>query len=191
MKGKLIVISAPSGAGKTTIVRRLLEARPDLEFSVSAASRPKRQNEKDGVDYHFMSVDEFKEKIEHNEFLEWEEVYHRQYYGTLIEEVQKIWEKGKHAIFDVDVKGGMTIKAKYPSDTLSIFIEPPSIGVLKDRLMKRSTEDGSSLQKRIEKATYELGFAGEFDRRIINDDLETAVKEALDEVNQFLGGTCK
>lgn len=186
MAGKLIVISAPSGAGKTTIVKKLLEAIPSLEFSISACSRPKRPGEEDGKDYYFISIEEFLKKITTNEFLEWEEVYNKQYYGTLISELERIWKKGNHVIFDVDVKGGLNIKDKYPEETLAIFIRPPSLEVLEERLTNRSTEDKKSLRKRLDKAMFEMGFASEFDAIIINNDLEKAVTETIEMVNKFL-----
>jgi guanylate kinase len=189
--GKLIVISAPSGAGKTTIVKKLLEAIPSLEFSISACSRPKRPGEEDGKDYYFISIEEFLKKITSNEFLEWEEVYNKQYYGTLISEVERIWKKGNHVIFDVDVKGGLTIKGKYPEETLAIFIRPPSLEVLEERLTNRSTEDKESLRKRLDKAKFEMGFASEFDAIIINNDLEKAVTETIEMVNGFLNSVSR
>ncbi len=186
MGGKLIIVSAPSGAGKTTIVKKLLDAGLGLEFSVSACSRPKRPNETDGRDYYFLTVPEFRQKIKDKAFMEWEEVYKNLYYGTLNSEVERIWKKGKHVIFDVDVKGGLNIKQQYPDDSLAIFIQAPSLPVLQERLLKRSTEDPESLLKRLDKAGYEMNFAGEFDKIIVNEDLAVAADEAIRTVGQFL-----
>jgi guanylate kinase len=187
MQGKLIVISAPSGAGKTTIVKQIMKARPDLEFSVSATSRAKRTGETDGTDYFFLTVEEFKTRIDGNLFLEWEEVYGNQYYGTLRSEIKRIWAEGKHVIFDVDVKGGLNIKNQYPEITLAIFISPPSIEALRQRLEGRGTDDRKSIQKRLDKAEEELGHAGDFDLVVVNDNLEIAASHAIYAVNNFLG----
>lgn len=186
MDGKLIIFSAPSGSGKTTIVHRILESRSDLEFSVSACSRTIRANEKDGVDYYFMSADEFRKKIQNNEFLEWEEVYENSFYGTLKSEVERIWNKGKHVIFDVDVKGGLNIKNYGKKNALAIFVMPPSLEELETRLKKRSTETPESLKKRLDKAAYEMTFADKFDIVIINDDLEKAVDKAKKATGNFI-----
>ena len=186
MERKLIVISAPSGAGKTTIVRRMLELVPALEFSVSACSRPKRNGEINGKDYYFLGTEEFREKIRKNEFLEWEQVYEGQYYGTLVAEVERIWKKGMHVIFDVDVKGGLSIKKRFPERTLAIFIRPPSFEVLEERLRNRSTESPENLRKRLEKARYELDFARQFDRVVVNNDLDTAIKQVHSIILEFL-----
>lgn len=183
----MIIVSAPSGAGKTTIVKRLLEADLGLRFSVSACSRPMRPKEVNGKDYYFMSVEEFKNKINDEAFLEWEEVYKDQYYGTLHSEIERIWALGQHVIFDVDVKGGLNIKKQYPENSMALFIQPPSVEVLEDRLRKRSTDNEESIRKRIGKAVYEMGFAGQFDHIIINEDLETAVEEAIQLSRKFLG----
>jgi guanylate kinase len=185
-EGKLLIFSAPSGSGKTTIVRRLLEEDFHLEFSVSASSRPKRGTEMDGVDYYFISVEEFKQKIANDEFLEWQEVYKDNFYGTLKSEVERIWAKGNHVIFDVDVLGGLNIKKAYLEKSLAIFVMPPSIAHLEERLKLRQTETSESLQKRLEKANYEITFADKFDKIIVNDDLETAVDEAKQMVRTFL-----
>jgi guanylate kinase len=184
--GKLIIFSAPSGAGKTTIVRALLKDIPNLRFSVSAASRPKRPNEIDGKDYYFIPVDEFRKKIENDEFLEWEEVYENNFYGTLKSEVDRIWESGNHVIFDVDVVGGLNIKKYYGDRALALFVMPPSVEELEKRLRNRSTESESDLKRRIEKARYEMTFAPQFDEVIVNDDLEKAVSEAKFVVENFL-----
>ncbi|NTW31763.1 MAG: guanylate kinase [Bacteroidetes bacterium] len=189
MEGKLIIFSAPSGAGKTTIVHQLLASRDDLEFSISACSRPKRTNEIDGVDYYFISVEEFKSKIKNDEFLEWEEVYENSFYGTLKSEVERIWAKGKHVIFDVDVVGGLNIKKYGQQRALAIFVMPPSIEILEERLNNRSSETSETLKKRLEKANYELTFANKFDRIIINDNLESAIKESKATVEEFISNS--
>lgn len=186
MPGKFIIVSAPSGAGKTTIVRRLLEAGLGLEFSVSAASRLPRQHEVDGRDYYFMSIDEFKDKITAGDLIEWQEVYKDHFYGTLRSEVERIWNNRHHVIFDVDVQGGINLKKAYPQISLSLFIMPPSIGELEKRLRLRSTESKESLGRRLMKAEHELTFADQFDQIIINDNLEDAVASAISVVNQFL-----
>ncbi len=185
---KLIIITAPSGAGKTSVTRHLLKALPDqLAFSVSCATRLPRNNEKDGVDYYFIPVDEFRSKIEHNEFAEWEMVYEGKYYGTLKKELQRIWQQHKAPLLDVDVKGGIHLQQLYPENSLSLFIEPPSIEELRHRLEARDTETPESIQARINKASYELSFKYKFDHIIINDKLETACKKAEDVVHSFLG----
>jgi guanylate kinase len=186
MNGKLIIFSAPSGAGKTTIVHELLKSRNDLEFSISACSRAKRENEIDGKDYYFISAEEFRNKIKNDEFLEWQEVYENSFYGTLKTEVEKIWAKDKHVIFDVDVVGGLNIKKYGQENALSIFVMPPSIKELEERLRLRSSETEETFKKRIEKANYELTFANKFDKIIINDDLGQAVAEAKSVVEKFL-----
>ncbi len=185
-EGKLFVFSAPSGAGKTTIVKQLLAQNSNLEFSVSAASRSMRSGEVNGKDYYFLSADEFRKKIANNEFLEWEEVYENQYYGTLKSELERIWSKGHHVIFDVDVVGGLNIKNAYPNNTLAVFVMPPSSDILKDRLINRCTEDEASLKKRLEKADYELSFANKFDLILVNDNLETAINEAKNLIDNFI-----
>ena len=187
MGGKCIIISAPSGAGKTTIVKRLMQAGLGLEFSVSAASRKPREGEIDGKDYYFISSEEFKKKIQNGDLLEWQEVYKDQFYGTLKSEVERIWGKGHHVLFDVDVQGGINLKAMYPEQSLSIFIMPPSLEELEKRLRLRSTESEESLKKRLEKAGGEITFANRFDRTIVNDILEDAVQKAIAEVRQFTG----
>lgn len=185
-EGKLFVFSAPSGAGKTTIVKQLLALNTNLEFSVSAASRAQRCGETNGKDYYFITADEFRQKISNNEFLEWEEVYENQYYGTLKSELNRIWEKGNHVVFDVDVVGGLNIKKQYPQNTLSVFVMPPSSEILKDRLINRCTEDEASLKKRLEKADYELSFADKFDVVLINDNLDIAIDEAKKLIDKFI-----
>lgn len=186
--GKLIVFSAPSGSGKTTIVRHLLNQKElNLEFSISATSRERRGNEIDGKDYYFLSFDEFKKKIKNEEFLEWEEVYRDNFYGTLKSEVERIWKQGKHVIFDIDVSGGLRIKRKYPKETLAVFVKPPSIDELKIRLKKRETESADKINMRIAKASAELATAPLFDVIVVNEDLEKALAESYALVNNFLG----
>jgi guanylate kinase len=186
MKGRFVIVSAPSGAGKTTIVRRLMEALPVLEFSVSAASRAPRANEKDGRDYYFITADDFRERMRKGELLEWQEVYKDQYYGTLKSEVERIWNDKHHVLFDVDVQGGMNLKKMFPDISLSLFIMPPSLQELEKRLRHRGTETEQSLQTRLAKAASELTFADNFDCIIVNDDLENAVSRTIQEVSQFL-----
>ncbi len=186
MEGKVVIFSAPSGAGKTTIVKEMLNQQFGLEFSISACSRKKRPNEEDGKDYYFLSTEEFKQKIDNNEFLEWEEVYSDHFYGTLRSEVDRIWSKGKDVIFDLDVVGGANVKKIFGDQALSIFIMPPSLEVLKERLSKRSTESDESLKRRLDKAEFELSYANKFDVQIINDNLEAAIDEAKAVVFSFL-----
>ncbi|WP_274474166.1 guanylate kinase [Mangrovimonas aestuarii] len=186
-EGKLIVFSAPSGSGKTTIVKHLLGKKEfNLEFSISAASREKRPNEEHGKDYYFLSLEEFKNKIKNDEFLEWEEVYRDNFYGTLKSEVERIWAKGKNVIFDIDVVGGLDIKKIYPDRTLAVFVKPPSIEELKIRLKKRQTETEDKINMRVAKASIELATAPQFDYIIVNNELEVALKEAEDLVSTFL-----
>lgn len=177
--GKLIVFSAPSGSGKTTIVRHLLK-KPELnlEFSISAASRAPRGDEKDGEDYYFMDIKEFKQHIKNGDFLEWEEVYRDNFYGTLKSEVERIWGQGKNVIFDIDVVGGLRIKKKFPKETLAVFVKPPSVDELKIRLKNRKTESEEKINMRIAKASIEMATAPQFDFIIINDQLDKALKEA-------------
>ena len=185
--GKLIVFSAPSGSGKTTIVRHLLaQEELNLEFSVSATSRAKRGDEIDTKDYYFLSIDDFKQHIKADEFLEWEEVYRDNFYGTLKKEIERIWDLGKHVIFDIDVSGGLRIKRKFPEQTLAIFVKPPSIDALKIRLKKRQTESQDKINMRVAKASAELATAPLFDCIIENDVLEMAQKEAYTTVSQFI-----
>ena len=186
MGGKLVIFSAPSGAGKTTIVHSMLKAEPELAFSVSACSRPKRDNETDGVDYYFLGVEGFKKRIESGDFLEWEEVYKDHFYGTLKSEVDRIWAKNMHVIFDVDVYGGINIKEKFGEKALAIFVMPPSMEILEKRLRGRSTDSEENIQKRLKKSRHEITKAPKFDVVIVNDDLETAVAEAKNIVNAFL-----
>lgn len=186
-KGKLLVFSAPSGSGKTTIVRHLL-AQPDLnlEFSVSCTTREPRGEEKNGVDYYFISLQEFKNHIKAEDFVEWEEVYRDNFYGTLKSEVERIWAKGKNVIFDIDVAGGLRIKSKFKQETLAVFVKPPSIDELKIRLKKRSTESDDKINMRIAKASVELATAPQFDTIIKNYDLDVAKAEAYELVKQFI-----
>jgi len=187
LKNKVLIFSAPSGAGKTTIVQHLLGIkRFNLSFSVSACSRSKRQNEVDGKDYYFLSVDEFKERMRNNEFLEWEEVYKDHFYGSLKSEVERLCKNGKNVVFDVDVKGGLNIKAHYGDDALAVFVMPPDIQQLKKRLLARSTDNQEAIKTRIEKAKYEMSFSDKFDVVIINNDLNTALSEAENIVEKFL-----
>ena len=186
-QGKLIVFSAPSGSGKTTIVRHLLgNDTLNLEFSISATSREKRGNEIDGKDYYFLSAKEFKNNIKNEAFLEWEEVYRDNFYGTLKTEVERIWALGKNVIFDIDVSGGLRIKRKFPEETLAVFVKPPSIDELKIRLKKRKTESADKINMRVAKASAELATAPLFDVIVVNDDLEKAQEEALKYVSDFL-----
>jgi guanylate kinase len=185
--GKLIVFSAPSGSGKTTIVRHLLSKEDlNLEFSISAASREPRGEEVNGKDYYFMSTEEFKKHIKNEDFLEWEEVYRDNFYGTLKSEVERIWAKGKNVIFDIDVAGGLRIKHKFPDETLAVFVKPPSIDELKIRLKKRSTESDDKINMRIAKASVELATAPQFDVVIKNYDLDIALEEAYQLVKDFV-----
>ncbi len=186
MEGKLLIFSAPSGAGKTTIVRHLLEKFPQLEFSVSACSRMPRDGEVNGKDYYFLTVDEFRNRIEKGEFVEWEEVYPGSYYGTLWSEVKRIWDKGHHVMFDVDVKGGVNLKRKFPNNSLAVFVMPPSIDELRERLLKRGTETEESLKVRIGKAQEEMTYANQFDYVLTNNQVETAFAEAERIVENFL-----
>lgn len=184
--GKLLIFSAPSGAGKSTIVNYLLQQNLNLHFSISATSRLPRGEEKNGVEYYFLTPDEFRKRIENNEFLEYEEVYKDKYYGTLKSEVQRILDKGSNVIFDVDVVGGCNIKNYYGDKALSVFIEPPSIAELRSRLEKRGTDSVEVIDDRIAKAEYELIFSPRFDLVIHNADLEKAKQETLEAVSKFL-----
>jgi guanylate kinase len=185
--GKLIIIAAPSGAGKTTVVKHILQQFPQLSFSVSATTRAMRQGETDAQDYYFLSEQEFKNRIANDEFVEWEMVYVGKYYGTLKSELQRVWNNNQHIIFDVDVEGGLHIKNKYPNNSLSVFINPPSLEVLKTRLTDRNTESAESLNERISKAEHELSFASQFDVVLTNDDLQQTLAKAEQLINDFLG----
>jgi guanylate kinase len=184
---KIIIITAPSGAGKTSITHYLLNTIPQLSFSISATTRKPRDDEKDGRDYHFVSEQEFTRKIQKNEFVEWEMVYEGKYYGTLKSELQRIWKLGKTPLLDIDVKGAIHVQQQYPKSTLSIFVEPPSIEELKNRLLSRGTETEESLQARVNKASYEISFQHSFDKVIVNDQLDRACKQADECVTEFLG----
>ncbi len=188
MKGKLVIISAPSGAGKTTMVKHLLQSGLNLEFSVSATTRPLRGREKEGIDYFFMPVEEFRDRIRNNEFVEWEEVYEGLIYGTLRNEVEKILEKGNHALFDVDVQGGLNLKREFGTRAISIFIMPPSIAELEKRLVKRGTDCPSKINMRIAKAREEIKEAEQFDTIVVNDNLEQTKNEVYNIVSAFLSG---
>lgn len=184
--GKLVIFSAPSGSGKTTIVRELLKRFPRFEFSISATSRQPRGQEQNGVDYYFLSHDEFKERVGRDEFVEWEEVYAGTCYGTLRSEMERIWGKGNVIVFDVDVMGGINLKSLFKADACSIFIMPPSVEELERRLRGRGTDSEEVIRKRIDKAEFELSKASQFDYTVINDDLAAAVEEAASIIENFL-----
>ncbi len=186
MEGKLVIISAPSGAGKTTIVKHLLDSGLNLIFSISATTRPLRGNETDGEDYYFMTVSEFKKRVENNEFVEWEEVYKDQLYGTLKSELERIWAKGNNVLFDVDAKGGINLKKKFGTKSVAIFIMPPSVEELENRLVKRGTDSQEKIRMRVEKAMEEIKLANQFDSVIVNYQLDKAKEEAFDIVSSFL-----
>jgi guanylate kinase len=183
---KLIIFSAPSGSGKTTIITEVLKYFPNFEFSVSACSRMPRKGEINGKDYYFLSIEEFKQKIANDEFVEWEEVYKDNFYGTLKSELQRIWNKGNHVVFDVDVVGGVNLKKKFPDNSLAIFIKAPSINELEKRLRNRGTETEEQIQKRISKAQKELEYSKYFDVVIINDVLDKAINQTIEAIKYFL-----
>ena len=183
---KLIVISAPSGAGKTSIVHQLLKDIPALSFSISASSRVKRKNEVNGKDYYFLGEEGFLKKIKEDAFIEWEQVYENQYYGTLRSEVERIWSDGKTVIFDVDVVGGLNIKKQYPKECLSIFIMPPSVKVLTERLISRGSESVENVKKRLDKAEEEISKNKQFDTLILNDDFKIACEQTKEVIINFL-----
>ena len=185
-KGKAVIISAPSGAGKTTLVNQLLEANLPLLLSISACSRFPRKGEKDEKDYYFLSVKEFKEKIKAQDFIEWEEVYEGNFYGTLKKEIDRIWKEKKHIVFDVDVIGGISLKKYFKENSISIFIKPPSMEVLGERLKKRNTEDGKSIKNRLEKSFEEMKSIDKFDKIIVNDKLSISTKNIIETVEKFL-----
>ncbi|HJT73787.1 MAG TPA: guanylate kinase [Chitinophaga sp.] len=187
MTNKIIIITAPSGAGKTTIVKKLLSELPQLSFSISATTRQAREAEVDGKDYHFLSLDDFHQKIDDNAFAEYEMVYAGKYYGTLKSELQRIWDNGKVPMVDIDVKGALSIKEKYHNGVLTIFIAPPTLDTLRTRLSERGTETQASLEERLGKARYEMSFSHEFDEIVVNDDLETAYATVKALVVSFLG----
>ena len=186
MPGKLIIITAPSGAGKTSITHYLLDQFSQLAFSVSAAPRKSRSHEANGRDYYFISVEEFQQKIKENAFVEWEMVYEGKYYGTLKEELEKIWKMKKIPLLDIDVQGAIHVQTQYPDSSLSIFIEPPSVDELKKRLQSRGTETEASLMARVNKASYEISFKSHFNKVIVNDDLDRACKQANEIVAAFI-----
>jgi guanylate kinase len=186
MNGKCIILCAPSGAGKTSITKYLLQQDLGLEFSISACTRTKRPNETDGVDYYFLTVEEFRKRIVAEEFIEWEEVYANNFYGTLTSEINRIWKSGKHVIFDVDVKGGLNLSKHFGKNALAIFIKPPSIDELEKRLRNRGTESEETIQRRINKATEEMSFEKKFDVSVENNQLEIAQKEVYSIVKSFL-----
>jgi guanylate kinase len=183
---KLLIFTAPSGAGKTTIVRHLLEQFPQLAFSISATTRPQRPHEQDGKDYYFISPEEFRVKQGNGDFVEWEEVYEGLYYGTLHSEINRLWSLGKHIVFDIEVKGATNLKKAYPDESLAVFVKPPSPEILFERLRGRKTEDDESLRKRIARAAEELTYEETFDKVLLNDDLEEALAEAEEIVRAFL-----
>ncbi|UAY52336.1 guanylate kinase [Ferruginibacter albus] len=185
-QNKIIIITAPSGAGKTSITKYLMQTFPQLSFSVSAATRQARGEEKNGVDYYFMSQEEFKHKIQHDEFIEWEMVYEGKYYGTLKSEMHRIWSESKIPVLDIDVQGAIHVKQQFPQTSLTIFIEPPSVAELKKRLQSRGTESEESLMARVNKASYELSFKEQFDEIILNDDLTKACNKAEQIVSNFI-----
>ena len=186
VSGKLIIFSAPSGSGKTTIVKELLKMFPQFEFSISATSRQPRGTEQNGVDYFFLSQEEFRQKVANDEFVEWEEVYNGTCYGTLKSEMQRIWQKGNVIIFDVDVMGGINLKRIFGQSACSIFIMPPSVEVLRERLIGRGTDSMETIEKRVAKADFELSKSGEFDHVVVNDVLEDAIAKTRDIISNFL-----
>ena len=185
-QGKAVIISAPSGAGKTTLVNKLLRAKLPLLFSISACSRAPREGEEDKKDYYFLSVEEFKEKIKAQDFIEWEEVYQGNFYGTLKKEIERIWKEKKHVVFDVDVIGGISLKEYFKENSISIFIKPPSMEVLSKRLKKRNTEDRESIKNRLEKSFEEMKSIDKFDKIIVNDELNISTKNIIETVEKFL-----
>lgn len=186
MQGKVIVVSAPSGAGKTSIVQQLLKEVPELRFSISATTRAKREYEVDGKDYYFLTPEQFKEKLAQDDFLEWQEVYTDQFYGSLKSEVERIWQNNQTVIFDVDVLGGLNIKKFYGDNAMSVFIKAPSVEELEKRLRNRGTETPETLKKRLDKAEYEMSFSNQFDKILLNDDLATAQGEMIELVRDFI-----
>ena len=185
-QGKAVIISAPSGAGKTTLVNKLLKAKLPLLFSISACSRAPREGEEDKKDYYFLSIEEFKEKIKAQDFIEWEEVYQGNFYGTLKKEIERIWKEKKHVVFDVDVVGGISLKEYFNENSISIFIKPPSLEALSKRLKKRNTEDRKSIKNRLEKSFEEMKSIDKFDKIIVNDELNISTKNIIETVEKFL-----
>jgi len=185
-QNNILIITAPSGAGKTSITRHLLKTFPELAFSISAATREARSYEKDGEDYYFLTLNDFKQKIQHNEFVEWEMVYEGKYYGTLKSELERIWSNRQLPLLDIDVKGAIHVQQQYPETSLTLFIEPPSIDELKKRLKSRGTETDDSLQARINKASFELSFKDQFNETVLNDNFERACSEAGEIVRKFI-----
>lgn len=186
MKGKLVIISAPSGAGKSTIIRHLLDSGINFEFSISATTRAPRGTEKNGVEYYFMSVADFRNRISKNDFIEWEEVYSDQLYGTLKSEIDRIWSHGNHVLFDVDVKGGINLKKIFGHDAISIFIMPPSIKELEKRLLQRATDNPEKIKMRVAKAEEEMKLADQFDNIVVNDNLQKAENDIYRIVKGFI-----
>lgn len=184
--GKLIIYSAPSGSGKTTLVHDILQVFPQIQFSVSACSRPRRENEVHGKDYYFLTPDEFQHKVREGEFAEWEEVYPGSFYGTLHSEIEKIWSLGHHVIFDVDVEGGLKLKQKFPDRALSIFVKVPDFATLESRLRSRNTESEETLFRRLQKAVREMDYADKFDAIVFNHDLQEAISQSRQLVTEFL-----
>jgi len=185
-QGKAIIFSAPSGSGKTTLAKLLIKSRTDLSFSISACTREKRAQEKEGIDYYFITIDAFKEKIKEEKFIEWEEVYKNMFYGTLKDEVKRLWGLKKHVVFDVDVKGGLRLMDYFKDRAIGIFISPPSLMELEKRLRLRSTENEEAIQKRISKASFEMNYKDKFDYVVINDDLDRAARDVNQIANNFL-----
>ncbi|MEY4110385.1 MAG: guanylate kinase [Bacteroidota bacterium] len=184
--GKLIIFSAPSGSGKTTLVHDILQTFPQIQFSVSACSRPRRENELHGKDYYFLSPEEFQERISNGAFVEWEEVYPGSFYGTLHSEIEKIWNAGRHVIFDVDVEGGLKLKQVFPDRSLSVYVQVPDIKTLENRLRARNTESEETLARRLEKASREMQYAHRFDKVVVNTDLQSAISQSRQMVADFL-----
>jgi len=184
-EGKIVIFTAPSGSGKTTIVRHLLKKYDFLGFSVSATNRQKRETEIDGKDYYFLSAEKFQKEIDEEAFVEWEEVYEGKYYGTLKSEIQRVWSKGQHVVFDIEVKGATNIKKMYPDNSVAVFVRPPSLSELRRRLKGRKTETESSLKKRLARAEEEMKYEDKFDKVVINDLLEVALEEAEQIIESF------
>lgn len=186
MSQKVIIFSAPSGAGKTTVVSHLMKRNNYFGFSISACTREPRENEVNGKDYHFLSLEDFKQKIEENAFIEWEEVYPNKFYGTLKSEIERLWQEGKIVVFDVDVKGGINLKEYFGEKALSVFVKAPSLDIIKKRLFARQTESAETLETRLQKAEYEMTFASQFDKILINDNLEETLKEVDQIASQLI-----